>query len=252
MSPMSRACRAPVCRTTVVFVVFVLTLTLPITASAQGKPAEEQAHWGVSFSVTPAWEITDQITNIFDLEEGESVTMSGTEFTVGIVHGSTRGGDWGISFVRKPFDDGSGGVDVGEDCYTATASRPNIETTTTQDVVYTGVELHKFMAFYKKSRIQIGLNIAGGIAKPSGTIITTTDRFEPTSFGPQGPTGFRPVHEEEISTAEDELFAYMPLFKVEAEADIVVAPGLKVKLAGGFNFPAYAFRVGASYRFGVK
>lgn len=248
---MSPTWKAPL-RALVPFVGFVLILIIPYTASAQSKPPDQQAHWGIGFSVTPSWEITDQLTNLFDLDEGDSVNLTGTEFTIGILRGSTRGGDWGVSYVRKPFDDGSGGVDVGEDCFTATVCRPTTETTVTQDVVYNGVEAHKFMAFLKKPRVQAGLNIAGGVGKPSGTIITITDRFEPTGFNQQGPTGFKPVHEEESSPAEEELFAYMPFFKLEGEADIVLAPGLKVKIAGGFNFPAYAFRVGAAYRFGAK
>jgi hypothetical protein len=31
-----------------------------------------------------------------------------------------------------------------------------------------------------------------------------------------------------------------------------VAPGLKVKIAGGLNFPATGFRLGAVYLFGAK
>jgi hypothetical protein len=146
----------------------------PQFASAQSDN-ERQARWGVGFSFTPTWEITDQLTNLFDLDEGESLSLTGTELTIGVVRGSTRGGDWGVSFVRKPI-----------------------------------------------------------------------------GFNAQGPTGFRQVREEEAAPAEEELFAYLPLFKLEAEGDIVLAPGLKLKVAGGFNFPAYAFRIGASYRFGAE
>lgn len=249
---MSPTLLAPLCLAFRLFTILVLVLICPLAASAQ-RPPDEQPKWGVGFSITPSWQIADRFIELFDLEEGESATMSGSEFTIGIVRGSTRGGDWGVSFVHKSLDDGSGGVDVGEDCFTATVCRPTTETVRTLDVKYTGVEGHKFLAFFKRPRVQVGLNIAGGVGKPSGTIITTTERFEPTGFGPQGvPLGFRLVREEEVDSAEEELFAYMPFAKVEAEGDIVLAPGLKAKLAFGFNFPAYAFRVGMSYRFGVN
>jgi len=250
MSVPQGAARLHVCLVFTVTLVVVL-LMLPAASSAQtGK----ETHWGVRVSFAPSWEINNQVRKLL-FEDDEDGTISGSEIGVGFVRGSRLGGDWGVSFVRKPWDDGSGSMSTNQDCFNQaqTICRPRTESTLTQGVYLNAVEIHWFARFVNiKERVQIGLNVAGGIGSVKGNVISTTDRFEPTAFNQQGPTAFRQVHEEEILLAKDELLPMFPLFKLEALGSVTVAPGLKVQVAAGANFPAYSARIGVVYLFGVR
>jgi hypothetical protein len=214
----------------------------------------DKSHWGVSVSATPSWEMMDRLKDVL-FDEGEDGTLKGSEFTVGVVRGSMRGGDWGVSFVRKPFDDGSGTTETREDCFgpNQTSCQTSTSTTATQGVYLNGVQVHGFLAFVKiRDRAQIGLNIAGGIATVNGDVVKTEDGFEPVGFNPktQQPI-LAPYHRVETLLAKDELLPYFPLFKLEAEGAVKLAPGLKLQVAGGVNFPSVSFRIGAVYLIGA-
>jgi hypothetical protein len=228
----------------------------PSTAGAQDKTraAGNDSHWGVRVYVTPAWELTDSIKDkIFD--ENEDGTWKGSEFGVGVARGSTLGGDWGVSFVRKPFDDDSNIIETSQDCFNQaqTICRPNTTTKQFDGVYLNAVEVHWFRPIVTiKQRAQIGFNIAGGIGSMNGNLIQSRDFSIPTAFGPTGPTAFRSVHEEEVVPAKDELLSIFPLGKIEAAGAVILAPGLKVQVFGGFNFPGMSFRVGGVYLIGAK
>jgi hypothetical protein len=222
---------------------------VPAVASAQSP---EPSHWGVSFSATPKWEMADQLKELIE-EDNAVVDITGSEFTIGVVRGSQFGGDWGVSFVRKPFKDGSSVVTVEQDCFQSTCLT-STESLIMEGVKLTGVEVHWFWRMVNiKQRVQIGLNIAGGIANVSGTIIETTDDFNVTFFNPQtGQITATPRRTVETHDAAEELVERFPLAKLEAMGSIIVAPGLKLKVAGGLNFPAYSFRVGLVYLIGAR
>jgi hypothetical protein len=224
----------------------------PTPASAQ---TDRETHWGIRVSFVPAWEITDSLKSVlFDANEQGTIKGS-SEVAIGFVRGSTLGGDWGVSFVRKPWDDGSGSTSSDTDCFNQaqTICRPRTESTLTQGVYLNAFEIHWFIRLANiKRRVQVGLNVGGGIGSVKGDVIKTTDRFEPTGFNQQGPTGFQQLHEEEVLLAKDELLPIFPLLKVEAVGSVLVAPGLKVQVAGGVNFPAYSGRMGLVYLIGAK
>jgi len=226
----------------------------PSVVSAQTQNQNKISHWGVRVSFVPAWEMTNSLKDkLFDTNEVG--TMKGKEVSIGFVRGSTRGGDWGVSFNRKPFDNASGWVSTDQDCFNQaqTICRPHIKTTAFDGVYLNAFEIHWFKPFVTiANRAQVGLNVGGGIGSMKGNVVITTDRFEPTGFNQNGPTGFRQVHEEETSLAKDEILPVFPLFKLEAAGAIIVAPALKLQVAGGFNFPAYSFRVGVVYLIGAK
>jgi len=226
----------------------------PSVVSAQSQNQNKISHWGVRVSFVPAWEMTDKIKN-FLFEDNEVATWKGKEFAIGAARGSTRGGDIGFSFVRKPFDDASGWITTDQDCFNQaqTICRPNVEKTQFQTVYLNAFEVDWFKPFVTiANHAQIGLSVGGGIGTMKGNVHKTTDRFEPTGFNQNGPTGFTQIHEEETLLAKDELLPVFPLFKLEAAGAIIVAPGLKLQVAGGLNFPAYSFRVGAVYLIGAK
>jgi hypothetical protein len=228
----------------------ICSFMMPSVARAQDK----KSLWGVRVAFTPGWEIADSVHKIF-FEPEDNGVMKGSEFSIGFVRGSVLGGDWGVSFVRKPFDNASGTNRLDQDCFNQaqTICRPNHEVKTFDNVYLNAFEVHRFIAIaHITSRVQVGLNVGGGLGTMKGNIVTVTDRFEPTGFNQNGPTGFVLVHEEEVALAKDELLPFFPLFKLEAEGSVNVAPGLKLKIAGGMNFPAMSFRVGAVYLFGAK
>jgi hypothetical protein len=229
---------------------------LPSLASAQATPAAsgKDSHFGVRAYFTPSWEMSDFIRDKL-ASDGEDVNFLGTEFGIGLARGSTLGGDIGITFVRKKFDDESHVIETDQDCFNQaqTICRPNIETTQFSGVTSTAVEVHWFKPIVTISeRVQIGFNIAGGIGNMAGNVVISHDRFEPTGFNQNGPTGFRQVHEEEVVPAKDEILSIFPFGKIEAAGAVILAPGFKIQAAGGFNFPGIGFRVGAVYLIGAK
>jgi hypothetical protein len=196
--------------------------------------------------------MADQLKKLIE-DENAVVDITGSEITVGVVRGSQLGGDWGVSFVRKPFKDGSGVVTNDEDCFQSRCFS-STESNVFQDVKLTGVEFHWFWRIVNiKQRVQLGLNIAGGIANVSGQVIQTTDDFVVTNFNPQtGQITATPRRTVETHDAAEELVEKFPLGKLEAQGSIILAPGLKVKIAGGLNFPAYSARVGLVYLIGAR
>jgi hypothetical protein len=238
-------------RSIIVVTSFVLVGLMPVPVRAQGDPS----HWGVSASFTPEWTLMEPLRNVMFDQEG---TLRGKEFTIGFVRGSTRGGDWGVSFVRKPFTDGSGSIEVDSECFPPPA-QPNQCATTrstslTRGVYLNGVQVHWFIRFVNiKERVQVGLNVGGGIATFKGEVVETEDGFDVRGFNPQtGRVTLVPYHTEETFTAKEELMPLFPLAKLEAEGAIILTPALKLKIAGGLNFPSTSFRTGVVYLLGAR
>lgn len=214
----------------------------PWLLTASAAEAQDESHWGATVSFSPTATAKDGFFKEMLINfEGEGQVRS-SEFTVGLVRGSVRGGDWGVSLVKKSFEDGSSSVVTESSCFGSSCSTFT-ETRVMRDVLFTGVEFHWAPTFVTiKDRVQVGLNIGGGIAQVSGTIDETqTDQT----------SGFPPFFYQEARPAKDVLFALQPLLKVEAQGSVIVAPGLKVRIAGGFNAPGMGVRVAAVYLFGA-
>jgi hypothetical protein len=238
-----------VIRSTVV-ALFLLAI-IPASAAAQAPEPGKASHWGVRFTYTPSWEITDQLKNLL-FDDEETGTISGSnEFTIGFARGSTLGGDWGVSYVRKPWDDGSGPISTDTQCLTPTNCATLTESTLTQGAYLDGVEVHWTPTFVTiKNRVQVGLNVAGGIGFMKGDVVIS-ETGEEFAFGPGGATKV-PVNRSEVVPAKDELLSFFPLFKLEGAVSFIVAPGLKARFAAGANFPAYSWNIGAVYLIGAK
>ena len=209
-------------------------------------------HWGVRVTFTPSWEITNQMKNVL-FDDEETGTISGSnEFTIGFVRGTTLGGDWGVSFVRKPWDDGSGPTSTNQQCpVTPTNCATITESSLTQGVYLDGFEVHWTPTFVTiKNHFQIGLNVAGGLGFMKGDVVKTETGQE-FQFGPGGPVKV-PVNRSETVPAKDELMPYFPMFKIEAAFSFIITPALKARFAAGANFPAYSWNIGAVYLFGAK
>ena len=215
-------------------------------AAAQGTGG---SHWGVSGAWAPRWESIDRLTEKTMDWIGP---IEGREFTIGIVRGSTRGGEWGVSFVQKPFEDGTSMTEVEASCDNG-ACFSTSTSTVMRDVQLRGVEFHWFRPFGTiANRLQIGLNLAGGIARPEGTI----ERTSVTNVTFENPfTGevFEDTFSNSFEDAADEfLYPYIALFKIEAQAAIIVAPAFKIKVAGGVSNPGAGVWVGFTVLFGAR
>jgi hypothetical protein len=224
-----------------------LVALLPRPAAAQ-----EQERWGVQVYGTPSWEIAGQLKKIM-FEDDETGTLKGSEVGIGLVHGRTRGGDWGISFVRKPFDDASGVRSEDAQCtFNNKQCWTEVEDTRFRGVYLNAFELHWAPAFVTiKNRVQIGINVGGGLGAMKGNVVKTKDGFNVGAFNNQTQLNvLTPFHTVETTPASEELMKYFPLIKIEAVGSFILTHSLKVKVAGGVNFPAYSTRVMAVYFFG--
>jgi hypothetical protein len=95
-------------------------------------------------------------------------------------------------------------------------------------------EVHRFIRVANITKYaQIGVNIAGGIAKLTGTVVRTQDDYDAT-FNPQtGRVNVVPTHTVETKDAATELFPKFPLMKLELEGAAIITPALKAKISGG-------------------
>ena len=210
--------------------VFTLVVLL-ILASVTPLRAEDQ--WGFSVGMTPTWQTGAPVRHLFG---ADVVDMRGSEVRFGVIRGDLFEGEWGFSFVDKSIDEDSS-VQVDRDgcplaqCGTFYRSRAQTR--------LTGVEFHQFRPFMTwRDRIQVGMVGAVGVGWLRGTVDkrTTTEQ------------GFV---EAAVVTA-DELYppsaSVVPLMKLEVAATGIVAPGLKLRIGGGFSMPGYhTFGITASY-----
>jgi hypothetical protein len=206
--------------------------------------ATRVSHWGATGSLTPTWTANEQWRSLL-LSEG-NLPMEGSEFTIGLVRGSTGGGDWGVSFVRKRFKDGPINDERDNFC-SSNACFWATQRQLLRGTQLTGVEAHWFWAIGTiKSRVQIGLNLAGGVAKVKGLVAETSELRSST------PRGERVDRDAAVFPADELFLKTQPLAKIEAVGALIVAQDLKVKIEFGFNAPGPAVGVAAVYLFGAR
>jgi hypothetical protein len=223
----------------------VVVLSWPASAFAQ------PSSWGVVGSINPEWKAGAPFEKIF----GGAVDITGSDFSIGIARGRELSGDWGVSYIRQRWNDGSGVNDSEQECSSfSNGCFTSGEFYRTQNVVVSGVLVHKFIPFGTiKRRVQIGMNVAGGVGTVSGTV-EKHSLFADAIFNPR--TGqLIGVQQETVSTlpAAEELLSKFPIGKVQAAVAVIVAPGLKVRFAGGLDFPGTnKFSVAGVYLFGAR
>lgn len=213
-----------------------------------------QSRWGLTGGFTPSWQFLQPVADLLDME----VSISGSEFEVGVVRGRHEGGDWGLSFVRKNVKDGSMVRDLNGACFSIDRGPDTCLPTTFTPIGMSvqGVEAHTYLPFVTiKRRVQIGMNLAGGVGKVSGHVEERRSEVD-LVFDPVRrqavPTFYETV---EITEAKTLLAGHdiVPLAKIELAAAVLVAPGLKVRVSGGFNVPGYrTFGVTSTYLFGSR
>jgi hypothetical protein len=235
-------------------------LSIPSLVEAQTTPAPaEQKRWGVIGSFTPLWKANQALQQgLFwsDPEDDSTPLFEGNEFTIGFARGSQRGGDWGVSYVRKALKDFTQTSTYGPDTFCPTPTNcqtySSTSTLSTHDVIVDGVEVHFFIPFARlaKERVQLGINVGGGVGFSKGTFTETiTDTFTST----QPPSTQSETYTNDGDVAGEIVGQIVPLVKAEFQASFVVARGLKLNANVGMNAPsAFSFRIGVLYLFGAK
>lgn len=202
-----------------------LIISFPGSSYAQAR----RTVWGVSGGFTPNWSVPSQFKIAFGVN-AEAVDFGGSEFRIGFVRGRMLEGDWGVSFIKKRFDEAGKITLEGGTIYS-----------TTKTTALTGFEAHRFASFATiRDRVQIGMNLAIGAAWLRGTVYKADS------------SGTAEVKAMELFPPRDKDIP-MPIGKVEFAVAGIIAPGLKVRAAGGLNFPGYeTFSFTVVYLIGVR
>jgi hypothetical protein len=236
-------------RLTLAFGLFCVLLLSP-DAVAQTR----DSHWGVSAAVVPRWSFPDTLADIWDIE----TDMSGSEFRVGVVRGSDLGGDVGVSFVKKTVDDDAV-VNLREPaCVELPGGRTQCARGAydiTSHAGFTGFEAHLFAPLKTiRQRVQLGLELAGGIARIDGT----SDRFVEhlVISGSSVTASTDAVGEVPFKRSLQDLpqdWSVIPIGRVAFGVGVIVRPGVKLRASAGVNFPGYHYiAFHAQYLFGAR
>jgi len=232
-------------RALAVTILATLVCSYPHAALAQGN---SDSHFAVNFSFTPKWTSNDSLAeNLLGFSGGQ---LEGTELTIGVGRGSTRGGDWSVSYVSKPIDDTTV-VETDQSCFSGGCSTSTM-TQALHDVRLSGVEFNWSRPFVTiKNRVQIGISVGGGVASVKGTVDETLTFTNSFTF--QGKTTTQSDTQTFTSPASDVFYSTVPLVKLEAQGAVILHPSFKVKVAGGMNNPSSAaFRISFVYLIGAK
>jgi hypothetical protein len=221
-----------------------VAIVLLVPAKAPAQASDEPTRWGVTASFIPVWNVPPgwkiNIT-------ADQVNVDGFELTVGFVRGRDLGGDWGLSLVQKAFRRGSHIVrGEGTPCYGQFGCVTERTTIAARDTSLLGLELHRFFAFSTiKRRLEIGLNVAAGVAEVRGTAEKT--RLYPIVTTDPISTAITAVTQGQETTAVSatQLFSfggdykYSPLCKLQLGVGAMITRGLKVRMEAGLNLPGY-------------
>ncbi len=238
-----------------------------LVCASVAEAQTDRSRWGAAATVVPVWSIPTGSSPLAKLAEAVveasdfGVDVEGVDFRIGVVRGRMRAGEWGVSFVRRTMKDGStqGGFEesceqvnqAGEVCFKFG------DRYIYQDVRMNGIEVNKFIPVVAiKERLQIGVDLAGGVGVLKGTAELQTPRNEFVPIlNPQGQfigQTFVTTIDSTIVDAKT-LMVFDPtlLGRVEFAVAGIVSPRLRVRFSVGMNFPgSHVASVGASYFFG--
>jgi hypothetical protein len=222
-------------------------------------------------SFVPNWSIPGGMGNWF-FENPNSPKMSGRDFRVGVVRGRQLGFEMGASFVRKTVSS----LDITYLDPTNSGFYPTTIYTAPIDVHMTGADAHLIFPLARiGERIQIGVLAGGGMAWLPNTPIQ--ERIEGPPFfadasslssplqSPPATGGFvRDLQSQPVPLVPGTRYAlanavlydisptdhFWMLLRGQLAADFLVASSLKLRVAGGFNYPGMqAIGVDAVYLF---
>jgi hypothetical protein len=170
------------------------------------------------------WSADDRFRVLYDARQ---LDFSGTDVRVGITRGGTLRGEFAFLYVRKRIDEGSSLVDFRHRRF---AIGP--------EVYVTGLMAEQFAPFGTIARrVQVGLVMAAGAGLVSGTATRTTDQAA--------------VEAQQVLRVFAQPRQFQPLARAELAIAVAVAPGAKLRISGGFDWPGQTqLGVTAMYFFG--
>jgi len=190
-------------------------MMIPARADAQ----IDDTSWGITGGVSPRWSMPGSL--LADLFDATRLDVKGPEFRVGVIRGTTNGGEWGVSLVHKRLSKESNFEIEGTS---------DVLTVVADDAELIGVEVHRFFPFARVGRVQIGANLGGGIAQLRGFVSGVHLGATSTNFALPFPEAF--------VVAGDEI-DWLPVGRAELGAATLVGERLKIRVSGGFNMPGF-------------
>jgi hypothetical protein len=203
-------------------------LAFPMSAAAQ----IDDTSWGITGGFSPQWTVPGGVlTELFDASD---LDVKGPEFRLGVIRGTTLGGEWGISLIHKRLSRESTISIEGSD---------SLVNVVADDAEMLGVEVHRFFPFGTiGNRVQIGVNLGGGIAQLRGFVTGAYVSATQANFTLPFSEAFE-VTDREID--------YLPIGRAEIAAAVLAGERLKVRFSGGFIMPGFqVFSVSFSYLLG--
>jgi hypothetical protein len=203
-------------------------LGFPLSAAAQ----IDDTSWGITGGFSPQWSVPGGV--LADLFDASALDVKGPEFRLGVIRGTTLGGEWGISLIHKRLSRESTIAIEGSD---------SLVNVVADDAEMLGVEVHRFFPFGTiGNRVQIGVNLGGGIAQLRGFVTGAYVSATQANFTLPFSEAFE-VTDREID--------YLPLGRAEIAAAVLAGERLKVRFSGGFNMPGFqVISVSLSYLLG--
>ena len=193
----------------------LIGLGVPSSVSAQ----IDDTSWGITAGASPRWSMPG--TLLADLFDASDLDVKGPEFRIGVIRGTTLGGEWGVSLIHKRLlKESTLEIEGSDDVLTVVAD----------DAELIGVEVHRFFPFGRAGRVQLGVNIGGGIAQLRGFVTGAYTGPASANFTLPFPDAFA-VAGREID--------WLPLGRAELAAAVLVGDRLKVRVGGGFNMPGF-------------
>ena len=200
-------------------ILLALILSGPGAAFAQ----IDQTSWGLAGGFSPHWAVPAALEGTFDARQ---VDVRGHEFRVGVIRGTTAGGDWGVSLVHKRLNNNSHVTVDGSD---------GVARFVADDAELLGVEAHRFLPFSRIGhRVQLGVNVAGGIAQVRGFV---RGEYHPFTPGAQSFTAVVPTRGIFEYAGRD--VDWLPIAKAELGVATLIGYRAKVRVSGGLNLPGY-------------
>ena len=228
-------------------------------------------HWGILVSVAPNWSIPGSMGNWF-WEEKVSPKMSGRDIRVGVVRARQLGFEMGASFVRKTISS----LDLRYGDLTNSGLAGTTSYTAPNALEMMGADAHLIFPLARiGERVQLGILAGGGMAWLPSTPIQ--GRIEGPPFfadassissplqSPPATGGFvRDRYSQAVPLVPGTRYAiadaflwdlsptgnFWMLLRGQLAADFLVAPPLKIRVAGGINYPGVqAIGIDAVYLF---
>jgi|SRR6266850_1982648 len=200
---------------------FTMVAALIVAGPTAAFAQIDQTSWGLAGAFTPRWAVPSRVGVAFDAEE---INVTGRELRIGVIRGTTLGGEWGVSLVHKRFNKTSDVTVDGSD---------GVARFVTEDSELLGVETHRFMPFTRiGDRAQIGVNVAGGIAQMRGFV-----RGEYHSVRPGAQSFAALVPTRDIFEYTGRNVRLLPLAKAELAVTALIGDRAKVRVSSGLNLP---------------